>query len=399
MSRTLFRGFRGFLTTLLLTALAPEDALGIPAFARRYRASCQLCHNPAPRLTAFGEQFAANGMRFAAGEEVRDTIDTGDLTLSLMREVPLAIRLDFYSQLYTNGTTATDFQTPYGVKLLSGGPLSTNISYYFYTFLSERGGLGGVEDAWLQLNDVGGKPIDLFVGQFQISDPLFKRELRLEFEDYAVYRVRVGDVPLNLTYDRGVMATADLQGFSFAGMVVNGNGRGEALGNRRFDDDRLKNFFMRVSRDFGAHVRLGAAGLAGQTQSKGVTNTTRLAGLDVTVSTANVELNGQFIHREDNAPTFALTDEPLARTQGGFAELLIAPPEQKWYAFLLYNGVSGNRPILDVRLGGNPDITHYTSVSAGWGRRERRNLRWTAETTWVQQEKSLRWTLGVITAF
>ena len=57
----------------------------------------------------------------------------------------------------------------------------------------------GLADAFL----VGGVPVDLQVGQFQISDPLFKRELRLSFEDYAVYRARIGAVPTDLTYDRG----------------------------------------------------------------------------------------------------------------------------------------------------------------------------------------------------
>ena len=53
---------------------APAGA--IPPFARRYKVSCNLCHSPAPRLNAFGEQFAANGFMFAPGEEPRDTIAT-----------------------------------------------------------------------------------------------------------------------------------------------------------------------------------------------------------------------------------------------------------------------------------------------------------------------------------
>jgi hypothetical protein len=220
-----------------------SDAAAIPAFARRYRVSCQLCHNPIPALTAFGEQFAANGFRFAAAEEPRDTVDTGDPLLSLIKDLPLAMRLDLYAQVYANGRAATDFQTPYGVKLLTGGPISKKLSYYFYTYLFERGEIGGVEDALVQLNDIGGKPVDLIAGQFQISDPMFKRELRLEFEDYAVYRARVGAVPLNLTYDRGLMAMADVAGFALTGEVVNGNGRGEAEPDRHFDNDAFKNFF------------------------------------------------------------------------------------------------------------------------------------------------------------
>jgi hypothetical protein len=57
----------------------------LPSFARKYNVSCNLCHNPAPRLTAFGEQFAANGFELAPGEQPRDTIDTGDPLLRLLR--------------------------------------------------------------------------------------------------------------------------------------------------------------------------------------------------------------------------------------------------------------------------------------------------------------------------
>src|SRR5512134_2778508 len=64
-------------------AAAPPSAWEIPAFARKYGVSCNLCHSPIPRLTAFGETFAANGFRMSSLEPVRDTIDTGDPLLEL----------------------------------------------------------------------------------------------------------------------------------------------------------------------------------------------------------------------------------------------------------------------------------------------------------------------------
>jgi hypothetical protein len=74
---------------------------------------------------------------------VSDTVGTGDPLLTLLKEVPLAIRLDTYAQLYADGKAAVDFKTPYGLKLLSRGPVTKSISYYFYTFLVERGDIGG----------------------------------------------------------------------------------------------------------------------------------------------------------------------------------------------------------------------------------------------------------------
>jgi hypothetical protein len=383
---------------IVFITVVTADAGAIPAFARRYRVSCQLCHNPVPALNGFGEQFAANGFRFASGEAPRDTIDTGDPTLSLIKELPLAMRLDLYAQAYANGRAATDFQTPYGIKLLSGGPISKNLSYYFYTYVFERGEIGGVEDAMLQLNDIGGKSVDLIVGQFQISDPLFKRELRLEFEDYAIYRANVGEVPLNLTYDRGIMATAEVAGFTLSGIMFNGNGRGEAQPNRRFDNDPFKNYLLHLSRDLGKNVRLGVLGLTGRAKSDGVRNLTNIYGVDATIGSGAFEFNGQYLYREDDSPTFDPA-ELTSNTQGGFAELLVRPAGSRWFGFGLYNLVTSDRPILNVRLGTPANVTRYESYSAGIGRLERRNFRWTAEATWDPKQETWRWTLGIVTAF
>ncbi len=41
-------------------------------------------------------------------------------------------------------------------------------------------------------NDLFGRDLDLYVGQFQVSDPLFKREIRLPFEDYQIYGAKAG---------------------------------------------------------------------------------------------------------------------------------------------------------------------------------------------------------------
>ena len=141
--------------------LRARRSLEIPAFARRYGLSCNVCHNPIPKLTPFGETFAGNGFRMASAEPPRDTLATGDDLLLLMRDIPLSIRFDAYVSGATNGETATDFDLPYNLKLLSGGPISQKLSYYLYFFLFERGEVGGIEDAFLYVNDLVGDVIDL----------------------------------------------------------------------------------------------------------------------------------------------------------------------------------------------------------------------------------------------
>jgi hypothetical protein len=389
---------RSSLLLLVLLVLASTPAQALPVFARRYRVSCQLCHNPIPALTAFGAQFAGNGFRMSPDEIPGDTVATGDPMLQLMQSLPLAVRLDAYIQLYSDGNAVTDFQTPYGLKLLSSGALSRKFSYYFYAFLAERGEVAGIEDAFLTYNDVGGVPGDVSVGQFQISDPLFKRELRLEFEDYAVYRARMGEVPLDLTYDRGIMAAADVAGFTVTGVAVNGNGKGEAQSNRQFDVDAGKNFFLHITRDLPAGFRLGAFGLYGRANGNGFHNRTGMFGADATWGRGAVEINAQYIHRNDNRPTFT-PGEPDAELDGGFAELLVRPTNSVWYGFGLYNLVTADRPLLDVRLGGPSGIKRYESLSIGVGRLLQRNLRVTAEGTYDIEREAGRWTLGFVSAF
>jgi hypothetical protein len=393
-------------TLLLLTVgLVPTvNASEIPAFARKYRVSCSLCHNPAPTLSEFGETFAGNGFRFAPQEEPRDTIGTGDELLQLMRDVPLAFRLDAYVQAYTGGDFATDLQTPYNLKILSGGTISKKLSYYLYFFLYERGEIGGIEDAFVQLNDLNGAPVDLVVGQFQVSDPMFKRELRLEFQDYAVYRARVGLQPADLTYDRGLMVVADAAGFTITGEVVNGNGRGEAEPNRRLDNDVFKSLFGHVTHDLAEHLRVGAMGYWGKQEGAAdtgdpeVTNRVWMIGVDATIAAGSVELNGQYIHREDNAPTFDAFEE-TANTDGGFVELILRPPQSRWYLLGLYNLVHNDRNLLNARLGGPSNIERYEALTAGVGYLARRNFRLLGEVTWDMEQDRTRWTLGLVTAF
>lgn len=396
---------RLFLALAAVTALAaPPRAAGIPAFARKYGVSCNLCHSPIPRLTGFGETFAANGFRMSSLEPARDTIDTGDRLLELARSVPLAFRVDAYIRAYTDGAAVTDLGTPYTVKILSGGQISSKISYYLYFFLFERGEVGGIEDAYLHVNEIAGAPLDLTVGQFQVSDPLFKRELRLEIEDYAVYRARVGLQPADLTYDRGLLVSADVAGFTLSAEVVNGNGRGEAQPDRRLDDNKFKNLFGHLTRDVGPNLRLGALGYYGQqrgTPESGpdtLVNTLWMVGADATVSLGPVELNGQFLHREDDNATFT-AGEPTVELDGGFAELIVAPPRSRWYGVALWNLVDASAPMLDVRLGGPAGVTRYHTLTGGVGRVVRRHVRLYGEATWDLELEEARFGLGVTAAF
>jgi len=386
---------------LLLIAVGVPSWLhaAIPAFARRYRVSCQLCHDPIPRLTAFGERFAGNGYRMSPGESPRDTVWTGDSLLALPRELPLAMRVEAYAQAYSSGQPQSDFQTPYNIKLLASGPLSKALSYYMYVNLLEAGEFGGFEDVVLIYNRVAGLPVTASVGQFQVTDVMFKRELRLMFEDYAMYNARVGDEPANLTYDRGLMATADLAGFGLTGELLNGNGIDHVSADRKFDDNSFKNLAGYLTRDLADFLRLGAFGYYGQSDSEGVTNKLTMVGGDATVTAGSLVVRGQFMHREDTNPLFATGSAQRVKTDGGFVEAVLVPPGKRFDVFALYNLVSATAPVLDVDNGGPAGLERYQSITAGLGYLVRRNLRLTGEVSRNLELDSMRWTLGFVTAF
>jgi hypothetical protein len=74
------------LSVAIILSITVQDASSIPAFARKYQISCQVCHSPVmPRLKPFGDDFAGNGFRMTEYESPRYFINTGDDKLSLFR--------------------------------------------------------------------------------------------------------------------------------------------------------------------------------------------------------------------------------------------------------------------------------------------------------------------------
>jgi len=206
-----------FFLLIFSVLLIPSKSEAIPAFARTYKMSCITCHAAFPRLNEFGEQFVNSNYRLPNWKDA--TVKTGDDMLALPDSVPLALRTQAFVQSrqanavdINNGDTVsadTDFQSPYQIKLLSSAPLSDHISYYFYAIFAEKGDNGSVivEDAWFSHDDIFGSDISLMLGQFQVSDLMFPREIRLTFQDFMVYRMA------GLTYDRGSRPGRSVTGF------------------------------------------------------------------------------------------------------------------------------------------------------------------------------------------
>ena len=390
------------LFALVLAGTLPKDADAIPAFSRKYRVSCSLCHSAVPRLTAFGDEFAANGFEMAVGEPARDTIDTGDSMLRLLQRIELAVRFDLFATASTpirRDATDVDLKTPYTAKLLSGGVLADGISYYMYFLLSERGEVGGLEDAYVQFTDIGGSGISAIVGQFQVSDPLFKRELRLPFEDYQPYRVRVGDARADLAYDRGVMlGFSPWSGGDVALMVVNGQGLGAAGTDRQYDTDNYKSFAARYSHELGP-LRVGGFGYLGRERADAINDRITVLGPDASVEFGPVEINAQYLWRRDSNPLM-LPGGAETTVRSAMAEVLWGPfgTDGRWTVAGLFNWIDAHATI--VRLAGEDEpIETYQTASAGIHYLLWRNVRLMGEAMYDLERERTRFTFGTVMAF
>ena len=416
---------RTVLAAAVAIALVSVDARAsntsrIPAFARKYRVTCATCHTPFPRLNAIGEAFAANGFEFAPGEIPRDTINTGDPMLRLQAALPLAIRYDAYVSAYskrTGGQVVADAQMPWVIKLLSGGQVADKISYYMYFLMTERGEVAGLEDAYIQFTDVGGSGISVIAGQFQVSDPLFKRELRLQYEDYQPYRARVGNSPVDLTYDRGLMALwSPRAGTDVAFELVSGRGLSMANADRQYDGDGYKNVALRLSQDAGP-LRLGAFGYYGKEGSGTGLNTTKVLGPDASFGFGDkLELNLQALRRWDDNPFLGSCSVaspcPGGRTaafsttvNSAFAEMIFAPngPLSKHYFTALANYIDADGPFVSLRLGeqaGAPGfLDRYFTTGLGAHYMMRRNVRMMTEAHWDAEREQARFVGGFNLAY
>jgi hypothetical protein len=374
---------------ILLLAAVSDRSAAIPSFARKYNMSCTSCHSPFPSLKPAGKEFASNGFQLA-GRDSAAGIDTGDDQLFLMPEIPLSLRLEGYARWQPQDAGRSDLEAPYLLKLISGGQIAPDISYYFYFFFGERGEVAGLEDAFVMFNNLFRSNLDLSVGQFQVSDPLFKRELRLTLEDYQVYRIRPGRSAAGLTYDRGAMLAYGLPtGTEITLEVLNGSGIGEMDATRSFDTDRYKNFALHISQDLLEGVRIGGFGYFGKEEVGGALNTLWMAGPDLTLATDNVQLNVQYMERRDDDPGFVYALNKTT-TRGAMAELRFSPEGDRssWYGAALYNW---------VEIG--PGFFRYHTATGHASYMLARNFRLLGEYTYDMERKANRFSVGFVSAF
>ncbi len=385
------------LTVLLLTGLfvmlGVEQAMAIPAFARKYQMSCTTCHAPFPRLKDYGDEFAGNGFILEDQESPRYFVDTGDMNLDLIRDFPIAMRIESYAIIDETNQKDLDFRTPYKIKLFSGGALTEHVSYYLYFYMDERGVVEGLDDAFIMFNNMLGQDLDIYVGQFALSDPMLKSELRLTYEDYVPYKQRVGASSIRLSYDRGMMVTWGLPtntGTGLTVIAVNGNGIGAANGDHSFDSDANKVFAGHLSQDIAGLAGIGVFGLFGSEEnSAALTNDVNIIGVDLGFGLGPVDISGQYLMRTDSDPLFANVSGDDMETEGMIAEAVFWPhgDHSTWYVTGLYNRIASD-------LGSD-----YESVTGHFGYLVQTNIRLGLEATYDMESEQTVLGVGLNAAF
>lgn len=303
--------FIRLMTLIAAVVYLPSTANGHPSFARQYSISCNVCHAAFPRLNEFGNQFA-NDMNFRLPNWRDTTVQTGDQMLALPAQMPLAIRAQAFVQGRdgksidpisgeVSADSEVDIQAPYLVKLLSSAPLSDHISYYVYVIAAEKGGNLEVivEDAWFSYDDIFGSGVRTQLGQFQLSDLMFPREIRMTFQDFMVYRFA------GVTYDRGVLFDRGAGPLDLSLGFSNGNGIKQNFGisspgymrpDKMFDNDTEKSVFGRIGTEISS-VSIGLFGLAGEQRNATGPAGTESGDRDTDKYSVGLDLSGSIANR------------------------------------------------------------------------------------------------------
>lgn len=388
------------LFTILLSFFVITELSAIPAFARKYQISCQVCHNPFPSLKPFGEDFAGNGFRMTEYEAPRYFIQTGDDKLSLLRELPLAIRIDGIATINSGNSGILDISSPSGIKILFGGELSDKLSYYFYFYMSEWGNVAGVEDAFITYSDLFGTGINISAGQFQACDPFYKRELRLTVEDIEIIKAVPGTSQVSLKYERGLMLDYEIPGLGtgIVAELLNGNGLNHGGDESLFDKDKYKNLLVYLAQPVGKVLTVGLLAYTGREIVSDAPDKlacgVRMLGPAVNLDfNERLRINAQYIFRTDSRiydPENTEWRMPV-KTSGGYFEMILTPrgDQSKWYMAGLLNYVESDFSPLN-----------YKSATINAGHLLRRNIRLFSEFTLADDgDRYGKFSLGFTAAF
>lgn len=356
--------------------LVAADAEAIPAFARKYKLGCNVCHTVYPQLNRFGRDFRDNGFRMP--DEVQELLKKKaplvashdpeggggaaqagtDFWSFVPEEIPFSIQAKLHGVVNPKGDVKSDFQLE-ELQLQSGGTFTSRVSYYLHHHLAEEGGPGKLYAGWLRLNNLfGSNWLNVTFGQTELPLSFSPEIERLSSFEYLVYDRQLGANPFNLNRPQlGIQVFGQSErGTKVWAGVANGSGLAVDEATETFDNNSFKDVYARVGQELGEHfvggyVYYGRSGASTATAGN-VSNAFVRAGGDVFVNLSRVTISGTALFARDANP---LGTGERRTFFGGFVETDLRLTDRT-VVLLRFDGVRQKLPaVLESEEGDHAD--------------------------------------------
>ena len=150
---------------LLLAALNPPRALGVPSYARQTGLACSGCHYAPPELNPAGRRFKLLGY-VDRGDDTKVVTSEGSKThaaLNLLAALPLSVMLE---TSFTNtkspqpGTQNGNFEFPQDISLFLAGAWTSNVGSFLqvtYDAQADHFSMDNTDIRYANKTKLGGK--------------------------------------------------------------------------------------------------------------------------------------------------------------------------------------------------------------------------------------------------
>jgi len=172
-----FPSWKHFLTATLVLVfliLSRQDAIALPAFARKYGLRCSACHESWPMLNYFGQRFKDNGYQLMNDRDapIWQNPSYWPITLRITpfwsRESVNKVAVDTATGTGEQKVTTTGFNLS-GLDILTGGTLEKNISFLLVPSSDETGAFH-FESANVRFDNLFNSPwLNVKVGKFELD--------------------------------------------------------------------------------------------------------------------------------------------------------------------------------------------------------------------------------------
>ena len=248
------RVFRAVLFMAPLIALFgamcfPNNARGLPLFARKNALPCTTCHFAFPRLNAFGMTFRQNGYRMP-GMKGESPWESKEFPLAVVGNVGYSyssVNADTGSGSGVRVTTATGAMVQNASEFHSAGTLAEDFTFHFDANFAGIGQQLSSGQAYVQFDDLGKDGVmNVRAGVFDADIHYLASSRRTTLTDYLL--------PVTLAAT-GVEFNGTRSGWTYAAGLINSNRMFGKAGDKTLNN--AENPFLWVMKDVGGSQLVG----------------------------------------------------------------------------------------------------------------------------------------------